>query len=83
MEQKRTLNNFEKLLLVISLILFVINLLIVFNVIYVQKCISSILLFFIMFILSYTYFKKQNKLAGYIFIVIAFEFLITFLILLI
>lgn len=80
MEHKNRLSIFEKVLLFITIILIIINTLIVFNVIHVHKSISNLILILIMLILSYTYFKRQNKVIGSIFIIIALVFLISFLI---
>ncbi|PTJ01910.1 hypothetical protein BU046_12785 [Staphylococcus simulans] len=70
----------DKILMFISLILFILNILILYGLIHVQKNISNLLLAFIMLILSYTFYKRQNKIVGLIFIIISLAFLVSFLI---
>lgn len=75
MQQK--FNKIEKVLLSVSLILIFLNVLIVFNFIYVSKGVSTFILSVNLFILSYIYFKKQNKIVGCLLLIIAIFCLLT------
>lgn len=74
MQQK--FNIIEKVLLSVSLILIFLNVLIVFNFIYVSKGVSTFILSVNLFILSYIYFKKQNKIVGCMLLIIAIFYLL-------
>ncbi|PTI81391.1 hypothetical protein D9V42_09470 [Staphylococcus pseudoxylosus] len=74
MQQK--FNKIEKVLLSVSLILIFLNVLIVFNFIYVSKGVSTFILSVNLFILSYIYFKKQNKIVGCMLLIIAIFYLL-------
>lgn len=74
MQQK--FNKIEKVLLSVSLILIFLNVLIVFNFIYVSKGVSTFILLVNLFILSYIYFKKQNKIVGCMLLIIAIFYLL-------
>ena len=67
-------NKIEKVLLSVSLISIFLNVLIVFNFIYVSKGVSTFILSVNLFILSYIYFKKQNKIVGCMLLIIAIFF---------
>ncbi|OEK84712.1 hypothetical protein AST15_09965 [Staphylococcus shinii] len=69
-------NKIEKVLLSVSLISIFLNVLIVFNFIYVSKGVSTFILSVNLFILSYIYFKKQNKIVGCMLLIIAIFYLL-------
>lgn len=74
---KQKFNKIEKVLLSVSLILIFLNVLIVFNFIYVSKGVSTFILSVNLFILSYIYFKKQNKIVGCMLLIIAIFYLLS------
>lgn len=69
-------NKIEKVLLSVSLISIFLNVLIVFNFICVSKGVSTFILSVNLFILSYIYFKKQNKIVGCMLLIIAIFYLL-------
>ncbi|RIM90772.1 hypothetical protein BU113_13305 [Staphylococcus shinii] len=69
-------NKIEKVLLSVSLISIFLNVLIVFNFIYVSKGVSTFILSVNLFILSYIYFKKQNKIVVCMLLIIAIFYLL-------
>ena len=74
---ERRLDKFDKIALVISVILFIVNGVFMFNIISVQRGFSSLVLALSMIVLYYIIVKKQSKKLGYLYLICAILFLIS------
>lgn len=74
---ERRLDKFDKIALVISVILFIVNGVFMFNIISVHRGGSSLVLALSMIVLYYVIVKKQSKKLGYLYLICAILFLIS------
>lgn len=74
---ERRLDKFDKIALVISVILFIVNEVFMFNIISVHRGVSSLVLALSMIVLYYVIVKKQSKKLGYLYLICAILFLIS------
>lgn len=74
---ERRLDKFDKIALVISVILFIVNGVFMFNIISVYRGVSSLVLALSMIVLYYVIVKKQSKKLGYLYLICAILFLIS------
>ena len=74
---ERRLDKFDKIALVISVILFIVNWVFMFNIISVHRGVSSLVLALSMIVLYYVIVKKQSKKLGHLYLICAILFLIS------
>lgn len=74
---ERRLDKFDKIALVISVILFIVNGVFMFNIISAHRGVSSLVLALSMIVLYYVIVKKQSKKLGYLYLICAILFLIS------
>lgn len=74
---ERRLDKFDKIALVISVILFIVNGVFMFNIISVNRGVSSLVLALSMIVIYYIIVKKQSKKLGYLYLICAILFLIS------
>lgn len=79
MSKDKNYNTFDKILISILIILMLINVLIVFELIPISNNLTLVVQIISFSIISYLCFKNNNKIAGYLFIIAAFLFIISFI----
>lgn len=68
---EKKLDVTDKLALAISLMLFIVNFLLMFDIIHVHRGVSALVLSLTIALLGYFIFKNQSKRLGYIYLICA------------
>ncbi len=74
--QKRKWDTLDKVFLVTSLVLLIVNVFFIFNIVEVHNGVSTLVLSATMLVLGFVTFNKQSNKIGYMYFVFAIIFLI-------